>query len=225
LPLAFDCLSGTYTKPGKLFPVFVVATSNLNNKHMKSKLIVAGLAILVAACNSKTKVESGTYVDLNTGDSIIVEADSVTGYAINAETRKPVYLYVNHDKDTIFTTGQKVNGMVIPTSDGKYEVDGAKVKVDDEDVKIKYADYKKTYDSDSYTIEDGDYKEKGDDGDVKVKDGDYKKKVEADGDSKTKDDDYKKKVSEDGDVKIKTEDTKTKVEDGEVVTKKRNKIL
>lgn len=207
----------------KQFDQFDVVTSN--KKMMKSITSILGLAMLFAACNNKAKVEPGTYVDLNTGDSISVMADSVTGYAINAETKKPVYLYVDKHRDTIFTTGQKVNNMIIPTADGKYEVDGAKVKVDDEDVKIKYADYKEKYDSDSYTIKDGDYKEKGDEGDVKIKDGDYKKKTEADGDSKTKDGDNKTKVSEDGDVKIKTEDTKTKIEDGETVTKKRRKIL
>lgn len=192
---------------------------------MKSKILVFGLAIVFAACSKQAKVEEGTYVDLNTGDSITVMPDSVTGYAINAETKKPVYLYVNNNRDTIFTTGQKVNNMIIPIADGKYEIDGAKVKVDDADVKIKYEDYKMAYGDDDYAIKDGDYKEKGEDGDVKIKDGDYKMKSEADGDSKTKDGEYKKKVSEDGDVKIKTEDTKTKIEDGKAVTKERKKIL
>lgn len=173
---------------------------------IKSIIISAATALTIAACSNK-KVEPGTYVDLNTGKSIEVIADPETGYAINAETKKPVYLYVNKT-DTIFTTGQRVNNMIIPLEDGKYEVDGAKVKVDDASVKIKYDDYEKEY-GDSYTI----------------KDGDYKMKVEADGDVKIKDGDYKKKVEADGDVKIKTDDTKTKIEDGKAVTKERKKLL
>lgn len=169
------------------------------------KLMSMAFLLALASCNNGTKVEPGTYVDLNTGDSIMVIADPETGYAINSETRKPVYLYVNNQKDTIFTTGIVVNDKLIASEGGYYEVDETKVKVDDEDVKIKYADYKKKVDGDDY----------------KIKDGDYKLKVEGDGDIKIKDGDYKKKISEDGDVKIKDGDSKTKIEDG-VVTKQKN---
>ncbi|MDP2337351.1 MAG: hypothetical protein Q8N05_13065 [Bacteroidota bacterium] len=169
------------------------------------KLMSAAFLLALVSCNNGTKVEPGTYVDLNTGDSIMVIADPETGYAINSETRKPVYLYVNDKKDTIFTTGIIVNDKLITSEGGYYEVDETKVKVDDEEVKIKYADYKKKVDGDDY----------------KIKDGDYKLKVEGDGDVKIKDGDYKKKISEDGDVKIKDGDAKTKIEDG-VVTKQKN---
>ena len=173
---------------------------------MKTSFKLMSLAFLLAlaSCNKGTKVEQGKYVDLNTGDSIMVIADPETGYAINSETRKPVYLYVNNQKDTIFTTGIVVNDKLIASEGGYYEVDETKVKVDDEDVKIKYADYKKKVDGDDY----------------KIKDGDYKLKVEGDGDVKIKDGDYKKKISEDGDVKIKDGDSKTKIEDGEVTRQK-----
>lgn len=173
-------------------------------KH--SSLFLSGLIVVLASCNAENKVEPGTYVDLNSGDSIEVIADPETGYAINSETKKPVYLYVNNDRDTIFTTGAVVNNKITRVNDDYYEVDDAKVTIDDKDVTIKYADYKKKFDGD-------DYKVKGDD---------YKLKVEGDGDSKLKvGDDYKKKVSEDGDVKIKDGDTKIKIEDG-VVTKSKN---
>lgn len=168
------------------------------------KLMSAAFLLALASCNNEPKVEPGTYVDLNSGDTIMVIADPVTGYAINSETKKPVYLYVNNKQDTIFTTGIVVNDKIIATEGGYYEVDDTKVKVDDEEVKIKYDDYKKKVDGDDY----------------KIKDGDYKLKVEGDGDVKIKDGDYKKKVSEDGDIKIKDGDTKTKIEDGVVTTKK-----
>lgn len=167
------------------------------------KLIAAGAALIFSSCTQKDKVEPGTYVDLNTGDSVVVIADPTTGYAINSETKKPVYLYVDNDRDTIFTTGAVVNNKIRRVDDSYFEVDEALVKIDDQDVTIKYADYKKKVDGDDY----------------KIKDGDYKMKVEGDGDIKIKDGDYKKKVSEDGDVKIKDGDTKTKIEDGKVKTK------
>ncbi len=168
-----------------------------------STLIISCLLLSFASCTRTDKVEPGTYVDLNTGDSINVIADPETGYALNSDTKKPVYLYVNNDRDTIFTTGAIVNNKITRVNDDYYEIDGAKVTIDDEDVTIKYADYKKKVDGDDY----------------KVKDGDYKLKVEGDGDSKMKDGDYKKKVDEYGDVKIKDGDSKTKIEDGVVKQK------
>jgi len=170
-----------------------------------STLFLVGFAILFASCERTNKVEPGTYVDLNSGDSIQVIADPVTGYAINSETQKPVYLYVNNNRDTIFTTGAVVNNKIVRVNDDYFEVDDTKVTVDvdDEDVTIKYADYKKKFDGDDY----------------KVKGEDYKLKVEGDGDSKLKNGDYKKKVDEDGDVKIKDGDSKIKIEDGEVKRK------
>ena len=167
------------------------------------KLISAGALLALASCNNAGKVEPGRYVDLNTGDSISVIAHPETGYAINSETQKPVYLYVNNDRDTIFTTGIIVNDKIYITEDGYYEVDETKVTVDDDEVKIKYADYKKKVDGDDY----------------KIKDGDYKLKVEGDGDIKLKDGDYKRKVEEDGDIKIKDGDSKTKIEDDVVKQK------
>lgn len=169
------------------------------------KFLTGTALMAVVACNNE-KVVPGTYVDLNSGDSIRVEADPESGYAINSETKKPVYLYVNEKEDTIFTTGVVVNNKLVKTTDGYWEVDEQKVKVEkDGDVVIKYGDYKKKVDGDDY----------------KIKDGDYKLKVEGDGDMKLKDGDYKRKVDEDGDVKIKDGDTKIKVEDG-VVTKRKN---
>ncbi len=169
-----------------------------------SKLFLGALTLLAACTNSKNEVVPGTYVDLNSGDSVQVIADPVTGYAINSETQKPVYLYVDNKRDTIFTTGAVVNNKITRVDDDYFEVDDTKVTIDDKDVTVKYADYKKKFDGD-------DYKVKGDD---------YKLKVEGDGDSKLKDGDYKKKVEEDGDVKIKDGDSKIKIEDG--VVKKKN---
>jgi hypothetical protein len=172
---------------------------------MKVSIVLTGVGLLLmASCNNKTEVVPGTYVDLNSGESIQVIADSETGYAINSETQKPVYLYVDNDRDTIFTTGAVVNNKIVRVDDGYFEVDETKITTEDENITIKYADYKKKFDGDDY----------------KVKGEDYKLKVEGDGDMKLKSGDYKKKVSEDGDVKIKDGDSKTKIEDGKVTKTK-----
>ncbi len=163
------------------------------------KLFGASLLVVLASCNNKPKVVPGTYVDLNRGESVDVIADPVTGYAINSKTNKPVYLYINNKSDTIFTTGLVVNNKLIRRADGKYEVDGSKVKIDDNQVKINYEDNATTNPvGDEQKIKDGDYKKKVDGDEVKIKDGDYKKKVDG------------------NDVKIKNGDTKIKIEDGEV---------
>ena len=134
------------------------------------KLFGAVLLIALTSCNNKPEVVPGTYVNLNTGESVDVIADPVTGYAINSKTNKPVYLYVAN-RDTIFTTGLVVNSKLILRPDGKYEVDETKVKIDDDKVKIQYQD-------NETTNPNGDYKIKVDGDEVKIKDGDTKIKIE-----------------------------------------------
>jgi hypothetical protein len=159
-------------------------------------LLLTAVVSFSVACNDTPE---GEYVDLNTGKEIEVVKDNETGYMVNADTKKPVYLYVSTvKKDTFYgRTGKKVNNHVVYEG-GEYR-----------------------YDDDDYVYKDGDYKVKTDDGDVKVKDGDYKMKTD-DGDVKIKDGDNKTKTEKDGDSKTKIGDTKIKVDDGEVKVKKDN---
>ena len=146
------------------------------------------LVVLATGLFSSCK-QNEDYVDLNTGKTITVKTDPETGYIINAETNKPVYLYVNNaNGDTLYgRTGKVINKKVVRVGDSRYE-------------------YK---DDGSYTYTNGSYVKKVDgDGDVKITDGDYKKKVDDDGSYKIKDGDYKKKVDEDGNIKIKDGDKK-----------------
>lgn len=171
----------------------------------KLSILAASVVIFATSCSNKQEVKPGTYVDLNTGDSVVVIADPETGYAVNSETQQPVYLYVDNNRDTIFTTGAVVNNKIYRVDDDFYEVDVTKVDIDKAgDVTVKYADYKKKVDGDDYKIKGDDYKLKVEgDGDMKLKDGDYKKKVEEDGDVKIKDGDSKVKIDKDGEVKRK----------------------
>lgn len=154
--------------------------------------ISAAFLTIVAGCDS-----GGRYVDLNTGKNIEIEKDEKSGYMVNAETKKPVHIYVDTKiGDTLYgRTGRVVNGKIKKNNNEKWD-----------------------YDDDGFTYKDGDYKMKVEDDEYKIKEGDYKKEVEGDA-YKIKDGDYKKKVEKDGDVKIKDGDTKIKI-DGKTGEKK-----
>lgn len=140
-------------------------------KHAFFLSMIASLLVLIS-CKDRTE---GEYYDLNSGKSVKLVKDENTGIMVDADTRQPVYIYVNTEtKDTIYgVTGEVINGEVIKLEDGKYKYGDLKIKQDE-------------------------------DGDFKLKDGDYKKKIDADGDTKTKDGDNTRKAdSDDGEVKNK----------------------
>ncbi|RYY53367.1 MAG: hypothetical protein EOO09_18290 [Chitinophagaceae bacterium] len=137
---------------------------------MKRLLAIIPAALLLGSCAN----ESARYTDLKTGKSIKVEK-SASGAMVDADTKAPVYIYVDHQtNDTIYgRTGAKINGKLIRTESGD----------------MKYAD----------DIEAGDIN-----GELKIKSGDYKMKVDEDGDVKIKDGDTKTKIDgETGEKKTK----------------------
>jgi len=139
---------------------------------MKQVFFLSAISAVLALSSCKEKTG---YYDLNKNEPVTLVKDENTGLLVHADTKKPVYIYVNEaTNDTIFgATGKVINGQVIKMEDGKYKYDDLKVKLDD-------------------------------DGEFKIKDGDYKRKVEADGDTKVKDGDTKKKIDgETGEVKNK----------------------
>lgn len=149
---------------------------------MKTIVLFSGLATLVALSISCDRANS-RYVDLRTGDHIELKKDPQTDLMVDAETNKPVRIYVDtKTKDTIYgKTGKVINGSVVKR-DGEY--------VYDEKTNMRH-------DAD-YSAESGEYK---------IKRGDYKKKVEKDGDIKIKDGDTKIKIDgETGERKVKHDD-------------------
>jgi hypothetical protein len=126
---------------------------------------VVTMAVVTACADSKER-----YVDLSTGEPVVLVKDDQTGLMVNAETKKPVRIYVDtRTHDTIWgKTGAVINGSVSKSSDGVY------VYSNDDDSKVK------TDEDGSSKVKDGDYKKKVDeDGDVKIKDGDKKIKIDA----------------------------------------------
>ena len=132
---------------------------------MKRVLIMSAVTATLLLYGCKERTKSG-YYDLNTGKSITLVKDEITGLMVDAETRQPVYIYVNRKtKDTLYgATGEVINGQVVRTDNGSYKYGNLTIKEDE-------------------------------DGDFKIKDGDYKRKSDEDGDVKSKDKEDKTKTN------------------------------
>ena len=135
------------------------------------KASIAGIVTISLFWISCTS-ENDRYVDLRTGENIEVEKDPETGVWINAETKKPVYMYVDtKKKDTIYgKSGLVINGHIVRSDDNVYWYD-----VDhNEEYKAKSDDYKMKVEKD---------------GDIKIKDGDKTTKIDGEtGEKKVKND-------------------------------------
>jgi hypothetical protein len=118
------------------------------------------IALAVFSC----KDNNPRYTDPDTGKEVTLVKDASTGLMVDAETKKPVYIYVdNEKKDTIYgETGKVINGHVT-LEDGKYKYAELEVKAEGGEYKIKGEDYKEKMEKD---------------GDLKIKNGDVKTKVD-----------------------------------------------
>lgn len=135
--------------------------------------------VYIVGCSSDKR-----YIDLGSGNRIDVEKDPKTGYMVNAETGKPVDIYVDtHTEDTLYgRTGTVING--------KVKKNGEKFEYEDDSFTYKDEDYKLKVENDGYKEKDEDYKMKVEkDGDIKIKDGDKKIKIDGEtGERKVKND-------------------------------------
>jgi len=133
-------------------------------KNLHILLIV--MSVIWVSCKQEPR-----YLDLSTGKEVKLEKDAETGLMVNADTKKPVYIYLDtKNNDTIYgSTGKVINGEVVKTESGDYKFRG---------------DYE-------YKSPGGDLKvEVEKDGDIKIKDGDSKVKIDGEtGEKKVKNDD------------------------------------
>lgn len=191
---------------------------------MKKNLIlvclIAGLALASETINAQ-------YIDLSTGRSISLIKHAGNGRMYNTENSRPVYLYINQSTNDTFygRTGEKVNGKLKRTKEGRY--------VYDNDIYVyKNGDYQFRTEADNYDKKifdrDGDVILKGEngkkkteiDGDMKKKEGEAKLKLEGDGVVKDKDGAYKMKVDAAGNILEKDSTYKTKLNaDGSIKLK------
>lgn len=183
---------------------------------MKSKIFlsITMLAFSSLVYTSCQRAEA-RYIDLATGEPVQLVKDDESGLLVDAETKKPVRLYVDTRKDdTVFgPTGAvvnsevvrlKSNGTYVYLGDGEYKEELER----DGDYKLKIGEdgYKEKIEADGdYKIKDGDdYKVKSSKRQYKIKHGDYKKEVERDGDIKIKHGNKKIKIDgETGERKVK----------------------
>ena len=138
--------------------------------------------------NASTDTRGIAYYDLQTNSPVEVTQDEKTHQYVEVSTHKPLTFYydpVSHD--TFDVRGRLVNNALVLT-EGKYKVDEAKVKSNEDAFKIKTNEMKMKVES------DGDMKMKTDDKKIKDKDDKYKEKTD---DSKLKVKDDKIKVKED----------------------------
>lgn len=117
----------------------------------KPKVFLIALLILIAACSEN----KDRYIDLRSGKAVQLDKDAI-GRWVDAETRQPVYIYVDTKKhDTVYgKTGEVINGQVVLGDDNVYWfkadlnpaplVEGeSKRKVEDDgDIKMKTDDRK-----------------------------------------------------------------------------------
>jgi hypothetical protein len=132
--------------------------------------LVGTIALAIFSC----KENGARYIDPNTGKELTLVKDASTGLMVDADSKKPVYIYVDTEKkDTIYgETGKVINGHVV-MDEGKYKYADMNVKVEDGEYKIKGDDYKEKMEKDGdLKIKNGDVKTKvdGKTGEVKVKD-------------------------------------------------------
>ena len=136
------------------------------------KKTIPAFVLIMSLFGISCSTEKDRYVDLRTGEPIKIEKDAETGIWVNADTKKPVYMYVDTQKnDTIYgKNGLVINGHIVKSDDNVYWYD-----VDHkEEYKVKTDDYKMKVEND---------------GDIKIKDGDKKTKIDGEtGEKKVKKD-------------------------------------
>jgi hypothetical protein len=85
-----------------------------------------------------------TITDLSTSAPIEIYYDTLKFQTVNRVNNAPIEFYILNSTDTIHgATGLVVNGLLLRAADGKYQLDDARVKVDGDEMKIKYADGRK----------------------------------------------------------------------------------
>lgn len=137
---------------------------------MKTILKSAAILLAVSGTFSACSNNDAKFEDLNTGKKIYV-IENENGEAVDSLTNEPVEFYVNLEtKDTIYgKTGRVVNNVIIKTSEGTYELNEAKIKSEDDEMKIKSESTKIKIDGDEMKIKTDEKKIKIDGDERKVK--------------------------------------------------------
>lgn len=165
------------------------------------RIFAGGAWIIIAAFLPGCNDDESRYLNLKTGEPVVLKEDEKTGLMVDAETGQPIEMYVDtKTRDTVWgRSGKVVNGRIRRTksSNGNFTY----VYMDDDAVKRE-----RENDGD-IEYKDGNSKIKSENGEYKIKRGDYKKEVEKDGDIIIKDGNKKIKIDgKTGERKVKYDD-------------------
>lgn len=144
-------------------------------KQLRFAMLLSAAALIGQSCDNA----DARYIDPNTGNALELKKDDNSGLMVDAETGKPVSIYVDtQSKDTIWgSTGKVVNGKLRKnkSADGEYVYvyESAENGNDGNDGSSSGTQ------SGAYEVKDGDYKKEVEkDGDIKIKDGNKKIKID-----------------------------------------------
>jgi hypothetical protein len=124
--------------------------------NMKKMNVAKGLALSLVTLTGFTAAaqtdsmratwpkQDYTIIDPVTNVPIEIYYDTVNYVTINRQTKSPVDFYILNGVDTVHgATGLVVNGLLLRGEQGTFHLDSAKVKIDGDEIKVKYADGRK----------------------------------------------------------------------------------
>lgn len=179
--------------------VFALASCNSANSDED---MISDSTTVISTENTSSTDRAPELYNLETKEKVNVVYDEKSKQYVGETSGDPIHFYYDPiSRDTFDSRGRLVNNALVYV-DGKYNLDEAKVKSDEDSYKMKIADLKVKMEAD---------------GDTKIKNDDMKIK-ETDDKSKLKTDDVKIKQTDDK-TKIKTDDGKVKITDEGVKVK------
>jgi hypothetical protein len=145
-------------------------------KLIRFAILLSATALIGQSCDNA----DARYIDPNTGNALELKKDDNSGLMVDAETGKPVSIYVDTEtKDTVWgSTGKVVNGKLRKnkSADGEYVYVYEDADNDNSDGNGASS---AGSESGAYEVKDGDYKKEVEkDGDIKIKDGNKKIKID-----------------------------------------------
>jgi hypothetical protein len=126
-----------------LFSVMMVSATAQTDTTLK-KTDSSGLGATPDSMKAAMPRQDYTITELSTNTPIEIYYDTLKFQTVNRISNAPVEFYILNNTDTIHgATGLVVNGLLLKAKDGTYKLDDAKVKIDGDEMKIKYADGRK----------------------------------------------------------------------------------
>lgn len=161
-------------------PFLIVSCSESDQKTVET---TTSDSLQTSASAKTSSSDESDYIDLNTGQKVRINYDSVAFITTDVNSGNPIQFYVNTiTSDTFDTKGRLVNNALLRVENGwqldearmndneKYKSGDLKIKTKGDEIKIKTDDAKMKSDGDKSKLKTDDVKIKNDQGDIKIKD-------------------------------------------------------